>query len=579
MCDKLVFDLAQEIEGSPNIFVKKDWINILDDQNGNYGSNQSIISTSQLSNSNKYMSYREAYLAIPMVMTLISQTLATAVNFVPATAGTSADYSIGLKNWFGQIVHSLTLDYNGTTIIQQTPYVNMWNSFMLMTSMSYNDILVNSASLGFYPDDPTTWSFETAASVNGVGTCNNTNYRADGFGEVVDGAFNNYSSQGGNIGFLKRQTYINFDPLGASGSAGPNTYTADVFNSASANLLWKSYVFNKVDGVNGANQGVLQIAVQAQVMLKHLHPFFQSIPLLKGSFMRLTMNLNNTTTRFSQVGGVFDLTSVANAVGGVNPVMVASRLASNGGVALGATTYAVNLSVGAVCLDAQLRADPNVQSSPLANSIFLYIPAYTFNPVFESSYISNAVKTINYTDIYQYNINAVPSGGQINQLLTNGIANIKSVLLLPYYAQSVANNTGLPLGVPVFQSPFDDAGTGPTSPLSLLTNFNCVVSGQNMIYNTQRYGYEQFMNQLVGQNGVNGNQTDGLVSGLVSQQDFEMKYCYYYVDVSRMLPVEESVPKSVQIIGQNTSVRAMDYFCFISYGVSISVDVLTGARV
>ena len=32
MCDKLVFDLSQEIEGSPNVFVRKDWINILDNQ-------------------------------------------------------------------------------------------------------------------------------------------------------------------------------------------------------------------------------------------------------------------------------------------------------------------------------------------------------------------------------------------------------------------------------------------------------------------------------------------------------------------------------------------------------------------
>ena len=87
-------------------------------------------------------------------------------------------------------------------------------------------------------------------------------------------------------------------------------------------------------------------------------------------------------------------------MGGVNPVMVASRLVSNGGVALGANTYACNLSVGAVCLDAQIRADPNVQSSPLANSIFLYVPAMTFNPVFESAYLSNPIKTINYTDIY-----------------------------------------------------------------------------------------------------------------------------------------------------------------------------------
>ena len=35
-CDKLVFDLSQEVEGSPNVFIRKDWINILDNQNQNY---------------------------------------------------------------------------------------------------------------------------------------------------------------------------------------------------------------------------------------------------------------------------------------------------------------------------------------------------------------------------------------------------------------------------------------------------------------------------------------------------------------------------------------------------------------
>ena len=51
--DKLVFDLAQEIEGSPNVFIRKDWVNILDNQSQNYAGNQSVIDTSQLSNSNK----------------------------------------------------------------------------------------------------------------------------------------------------------------------------------------------------------------------------------------------------------------------------------------------------------------------------------------------------------------------------------------------------------------------------------------------------------------------------------------------------------------------------------------------
>ena len=58
-----------------------------------------------------------------------------------------------------------------------------------------------------------------------------------------------------------------------------------------------------------------------------------------------------------------------------------------------------------------------------------------------------------------------------------------------------------------------------------------------------------------------------------------MQYCYYYVDVSRMLPVEESVPKSVQIIGTNASAKAIDYFVFIIYGVDVSIDILSGARV
>lgn len=50
MCDKLVYDLAMEVEGSPSVFVRKDWINILDNQTQNYTSNQSVLDTSQLSN-------------------------------------------------------------------------------------------------------------------------------------------------------------------------------------------------------------------------------------------------------------------------------------------------------------------------------------------------------------------------------------------------------------------------------------------------------------------------------------------------------------------------------------------------
>jgi hypothetical protein len=574
-CDKLVFDLSQEVEGSPSVFVKKDWLNILDNQNSNYNSNQSVIDTSQLSNSNKYMSYREGYLAVPMLLTLATTDLATAGAFLPATTGTSADYAVGLKNWFGQIVHSLTLDYNGTTTIQQTPYCNMWNSFKLMTSLSWNDVWTQGATIGFFPDDPLAFKFikNGTATASGMGVCNNTTTLAD---PTTFGAFNDYRLGKGNEGFVKRQQYINFD---ADGASGDGTYGADLLSSSSSSQIWKSYISNKINGVNATTPGVFQISIMATIYLKHLHSFFSSIPLLKGAYMKLTLNLNNATTRFNTTAGIMTLVSVSNAVGGVNPLMIADSTAGQGGVALGASTYTANISVGARCLEPSLSSLTGVQEGGVARSVYLYLPSYSFNPVFESAYLSSPIKQIKYTDIYQYQVKGIQAQtGIVNQLITNGIANIKSILVVPFFADQVAHS-GLPTGIPVYQSPFDPAGCGATSPMIQLTNFNVVISGQNSIYNTQRYSFEEFNNQLYGVNAVNGGMTDGLTSGLIDRLGFDMEYGYYYVDLSRMLPVEESVPKSIQLIGQNLSQSNIDLFCFIEYGVSVSVDILTGVRV
>ena len=570
MCDKLVFDLAQEIEGSPNIFIKKDWLNILDNQNGNYSANQCVIDTSQLSNSNKYMSYREAYLSVPLLLTLTS----SAGAFAPATAATSCDYAVGLKNWFGSIIHSFTLDYNGTTIIQQTAFINMWNAFKLMTTLSWSDIQTMGSTIGFYPDDPLSWSYNAAATPSGQGVCNNTNLAVQVFGIDVSGQFNAYKSNSGNIGFVKRQSYINYN---ADGVPGSGTYAA-LLTAQSATNLWKSYISNKTNGAAGA----FQISIRATIYLKHIHSFFQMIPLLKGVYMKMTLNLNNASCSFTTVDGIaptITLTETTVPIGGVQPIMIASKSANNGGdVALMAGNYTCSLSVGSTCLNTAQRAVAGVQQGNVGPNVFLYVPAYTFNPPFEQAYLSSPIKTVDYTDIYQYQIPTVSPNGNINFLCTNGISGVKSVLVLPFFSSIVPLGAGV-LGQPVYQSPFDPAGCGPTSPLCLLSNFNVVVSGQNAIYNTERYAFEQFNNQLYGANAVNGGQTDGITSGLIDAQAFEMEYCYYYVDISRMLPIEESVPKSVSIIGQNSSALPLSLLVFIEYHKSVSLDLLTGARV
>lgn len=571
--DTLVFDMSSMSEGTPSVFVRKDWLAILDNQSGNYQGNQCVIDTSQLANSNKYMNYREAYLTIPLVLTLTQET-GSAAPFLPDNAATSADYLMGLKNWYGSIVHSFTLDYNGTTIIQQTPFLGLWNTFKLNTSLSYNDILASGSSIGFYPDDATSIRFDTtAATTNGiVGTSNNRN--AGAF-PVVNGAFNQYEPY--NAGLLRRQQGWNLDPAGIAGNGTTYADAGGLTSVGNLTLLWKSFIFKKLNAVGTPTtaKAVVQVAITAQVYLKHLASFFERVPLLKGVFMKLTLNLNQSSVAFTTTAAdVYSACVVSSPLGGVSPIMLASATATNGGACLVEGSYIASIAVGNRCLNTTQATGNLLANSPLSLSVLLNVPAYTFNPVFETSYLSSPVKKIVYSDIYQYQItNQIAAQGTYNNLISNGIANIKSVLVLPFFQ---ASENG---GLSPIQSPFDSAGAGTTSPLCLQTQFNIQISGQNAIYNTQRYSYEQFLNQLYGVNAVNGGMTDGLISGLIDQKQFEMAYNYYYVNVGRMLPVEEAVPKSINVLGTNMSSKAIDLFIFVEYGVEVSVDILTGARV
>jgi hypothetical protein len=437
-----------------------------------------------------------------------------------------------------------------------------------MTTLSFNDILASGSEIGFYPDDALAVIFSAAAGVNGKGT----GFTQNAIGTpVVTGAFNSYNA--GNIGFTKRCQYINYDPEGLTAPACAAFST--LLTGASATLAWKSYIFNKINGTAGV-RGVAQWAINGIVRLKHLHHLFEKMPLLKGVYLKITLQLNNCSVNFSSAGagGNLDVVSVTSNLGGVVPIQIASAAAGNGGAAAFgfAGNYTVSLAVGATCLLSSQAAVAGVTNSPLGRSITLNVPSYVFAPSFEAAYLSSQVKTIEYEDIYQYQVLNTSAGGNINSLITNGISNISKVLVLPFFTTAANVNVN-----PLY-SPFDAAGTGTTSPLCLLSNFQVVVSGQNALYNTQKYSYQQFIEQLSGCNSVNGDLTDGLTSGLISLLDFETAYNYYFVDISRMLEIERSVPKSVSIQGTNLSAKAIDLIVYISYVQTIKVDVLTGSR-
>jgi hypothetical protein len=60
---------------------------------------------------------------------------------------------------------------------------------------------------------------------------------------------------------------------------------------------------------------------------------------------------------------------------------------------------------------------------------------------------------------------------------------------------------------------------------------------------------------------------------------FSKLYRYYYGNCSRILPSEEGVSRSVQIIGQNMSQSIIDLMVFVEFQREIVIDVATGARI
>lgn len=546
----------------PNVFLKKQWIQISDQQNGVYRANQSQIVTSSIANDSRYASYRDAFIAMPLVYSLSG-------DGVPDTtaAATSMDYSLGYKNGFLQMIHSIQVSLGGSTIVQQTSFANIWNHFKLMTTLSYGDVLSMGASIGFFPDDPLSIGFANAATTDGMGTCNNRNAFA---ATAVTGAYNSYNEY--NQGLLKRQQYINYDPDGVT-SAGQAAFSS-LLSANACNNIYKSYVFKKA---NSGAVGVTQIAVMAILPLRQLHSFFDNMPLCKGVNMTITMTLNQTQVSVTTgAAKQLTLTNVTSQSSGTNPLMIASATASNGSVAcIASKNIRASVFVGNQVQWGQQVTDGCDAASPFTSQVMLNVPVYTLDPVIEQAYMSSPIKRVMYTDIAQYLIQNISPNAQFNSIVTNSQAGLKSVLCVPYFTTTSAACAG----VSPLLSPFDTAGAT-TSPLCLLNNFNVKISGDNALLDNALYTYQTFLEHMYGCNSYSAGHTYGMGGdGLISQLDFETAYCFHYVNVSRMPAMELSVGKSVQLLGVNQSAKAIDLYVFTEFGCSIDLDVLKGARV
>jgi hypothetical protein len=620
--DNLVFEESVNSELSQSEFVDKQWLFVNDNNNSSYSS-QVVLDTTPLANSGGYINWSEAFFAIPLILQVESAAIVDA-NF-------TLDWSVGLKSGFWQLLHSMTVEFNNGNIIQQVPFLNVFCSYKNLTSWSQNDIKNWGAITGFFPDSARTWVYNNIAnaaanplSANGSGLSNNR--IAPYFNLFIQGlngatAADTYQSLGStityatlgsnnyttlfNTGLATRIAYLNFDLSTQAGTGGTPTNTGSANHSillgyqGTNALTFQSYV-------NAQYPNCRALIFDAVIRLKDIADFFQKCPLLKGSTMRIYLNTNQCYFPASVTRGAYtDPTATASLAvtasqslqltgapvilggGATCPIMMTSADLGQGSfninqIAVGAVnSVAVNVALSIV--KTQFNQMANTILAPIT-SCRLYAPCYTMSPIAEQRFLSlTPTKKVLYNDIFQYQFNNIPSN--FNLLVTNGISNVRQVVVIPLLNQTsngvegVGNYVGVRTST--LLSPFATSG-GTPDPIQF-TNFNIQVSGKNLFLQQIQYNYEMFYEQVVSSNQLNGSLTTSLSSGLVGFEEWTNLYRYYVGNVSRSLPSEDGVAKAIQILGTIPQIDQAGIFVnlmvFIVFEREITIDLRTGARV
>jgi hypothetical protein len=626
MADNLVYEDTINSELSTSEFVDRQWLYINDNNNGSYSS-QIVMDTTPLANSGGWVNWSEGLLLMPLVLQIETSVASGDIN--PAlTSG--YDWVVALKNGYWNILHALNVEFNNGSVVQQTPYMNLWCSFKALTSWCEGDVKNWGAVCGFYPDSSISWGFNDVAAGTysvgcGYGLFNNNtspvvqitivgDISATGTSNANIQVYNfethtTLSSQDSryifNQGLVQRMKYINYDPLQTSTI---NSYNLNqnllLSQTSSLNIFRTCVQYNTTNGFIARS-----VCIDAVIRLKDIADMFAKMPMTKGGTFRMYLNTNQVYFQVLQTGAVYDgnlandtgdlvsqgLQTLVNPPiilggGGTNPVMFSSCNIGQGSSTIAApstSTAGANntiVNVGLSIVRTQFSQINNIVAAPIT-SCRLYAPVYTLSPLAEQRLLSlSPTKKVIYEDIFYYQFPNQAGQQNFNLLVSNGLPNLRKVLV-----QALVNkaSNGVPITINgttgtttnTLLSPFCSTG-GTPDPISI-NNFQVQISGKNLFINQFMYDWEEFVEQLVSSNQLNGSLTTSMASGLIGKMDYQNLYRYYYGNASRSIPSEDGVAKAVQILGLLNCPANIncDIVVFLSFERDFTIDLRSGARV
>jgi hypothetical protein len=593
--DQIVFSQALESGSSSDQspFVKKELLYIQDNNgSGNYSSNQVIFDATILSNNGKNISWQESKIIIPCIFTVSNET--TDSNW---TAGdlSHSDFMLALKNCNTSLIHSYSIDFGNQTVINATPFVNMYHAFKYHTELNDDEEELLGAEIGYAKDTSDSWMYRSASASEGQGLCNNNN----GYVGVKNTA-STLDNSVMNLGMTKRQENwmrrCGVNPTVPDGKS--------LVLGADENMHFKNEAQNYVLNTDTAKH----YFYNAVIRLKDLN-FFNSpdFPrLVRNAYFKITLNVNQFQFTFKKLStGLisFDKASLSLTSGGTLPIIIASSYANvscsstaSNGVITASASGARIIPCGSACLPCATDQTYRVSFS-VCKSLFvhrdgantvpaqscamsacrLYLPAYTPNNDRQQELLQLGQKEIKYLDLLnpvQYNVNP----GAFQWLLTSGVARAKRLIIVPVLTESVNfSETGIANAFSDIQSPFSSSPST-TAPI-LLQQFQVLIGGVPLYNQAINYNFETFYQEMVN-TSLGGQMIQNMVAGRITYKDFvNGMYNYIVVDLRRRLPQDESALTSISITGNLTSLKAVHLYAFIEYERSCIIDLTTGQRI
>jgi hypothetical protein len=215
-----------------------------------------------------------------------------------------------------------------------------------------------------------------------------------------------------------------------------------------------------------------------------------------------------------------------------------------------------------MCYDATQNSLTSDSQGNVGTQVQLWVPSVTMKPTIEQDYFAtNSLKSVRYLDYYQFTIPDITAGDNFNKLVSNGIVNLKGVLIVPFTNDEKENEKLKMDGLPMKYGHFN--------------NLQVIVGGSNVLANDLRYTHQTFAQEFLNSHGLNSNESPSLGSGLFSYDGW-FRNPYYYIDVSRVPDELTTAYRSLQISGTNITTKKMNLCVFAFFERKFQLNTLTG---